>query len=78
MNSAFVLKGTVTHKIANASTEEYYYEGDTAVRRSLYMDNTFYTVSDTTIMANSLADLSKISEVTIGEAAPTPRILMGV
>jgi uncharacterized secreted protein with C-terminal beta-propeller domain len=67
LENGFVLKGTVTHKIANASTEEYYYEGNTAVRRSLYMDNTFYTVSDAKIMANSLTDLSKISEVTITE-----------
>jgi len=75
LENGFVLKGTITHRIANASKEEYYYEGNTAVKRSLYMDSTFYTVSGTKIMANSLTDLSKISEVTIGEAVIIPPIV---
>ncbi|MEM5814482.1 MAG: beta-propeller domain-containing protein [Candidatus Aenigmatarchaeota archaeon] len=75
LENGLVLKGTVTHKTANASAKEYYYEGDTAVRRSLYMDNTLYTVSDAKIVANRLADLGKISEVAIGEAAYQPPIL---
>jgi len=70
LENGITLKGTVTHKTTNASTDEYYYEGNTAVRRSLYMDNTLYTISDAKIMANSLADLSKISEVTITESVP--------
>jgi len=67
--NGFVLKGVVTHKIANASADEYYYERGTTVKRALYMDNTFYTVSNGLIKASSLTDLSKISEVTIGEVS---------
>jgi uncharacterized secreted protein with C-terminal beta-propeller domain len=69
LENGITLKGTVTHKTANASTDEYYYEGNTAVSRSLYMDSTLYTISDAKIMANSLEDLSKISEVDIEDAA---------
>jgi inhibitor of cysteine peptidase len=50
------LKGTITHQ--NGSE---YYSG--YVRRSLFMDDVLYTVSDVKIKANWLSDLSSISEV---------------
>jgi inhibitor of cysteine peptidase len=60
----FVLKGTVTHVNETAKEEdEWYYDWNAEVRRSLYIDNILYTVSNSMIKANDLADLSEISEV---------------
>jgi len=62
LNNGFVLKGTVTH--ANETKEDkYYYEWNAEVRRSLYIDNILYTVSNKMIKANDLVDLSEISKV---------------
>ena len=63
LENGLVLKGTVTHVVTNASEEQQYYDYSSAVRRSLYMDNTLYTVSDSMIKANALADLTDISSV---------------
>ncbi len=68
LENGFGLKGKVTHVVTNASAEERYYDYGTAVRRSLYMDDTFYTVSNSMIMANNMADLSEIASVTFSPA----------
>ncbi|MBL7206816.1 MAG: beta-propeller domain-containing protein [Candidatus Aenigmarchaeota archaeon] len=51
--NGFGLKGKIDH------------EGDwnSAIRRSLYMDNVLYTISNKMIMANSLADLQEINKL---------------
>jgi inhibitor of cysteine peptidase len=58
------LKGRITHVNETAKEEdEWYYDWNAEVRRSLYIDNVLYTVSNSMIKANDLADLSEISEV---------------
>jgi inhibitor of cysteine peptidase len=60
----FTLKGRITHVNETAKEEdEWYYDWNAEVRRSLYMDNVLYTVSNKMIKANDLADLSEISQV---------------
>jgi len=65
LENGFNLKGVVTHQ--EAPTNETYYYGDylSTVVRSLYMDNTLYTISNNLIKANSLSDLSFISQVNL-------------
>lgn len=64
LENGFVLKGTVTHVNETAKEEdEWYYEWNAEVRRSLYIDNILYTLSNKMIKANSLADLAEISKV---------------
>jgi len=67
LDGGFMLKGTVTHVTANASQEEQYYDYSSAVRRALYMDTTLYTVSDSMVKANALADLSDIAAVKLNQ-----------
>lgn len=57
------LRGKIDHKPFN--DEQGYYYGPYAVQRSLYMDNTLYTISRTMIKANNLAssDLDEINDL---------------
>ena len=64
LENGFVLKGTVTHANESAMKEdEWYYDWNSEVRRSLYIDNVLYTVSNSMVKANSLTDLTEISKV---------------
>jgi inhibitor of cysteine peptidase len=64
LDSGFVLKGTITHVNETAKEEEeWYYEWNAEVRRSLYIDDVLYTVSNKMVKANDLVDLSEINKV---------------
>ena len=64
LENGFTLKGTVTHVNETAKEDnEWYYDWNSEVRRSLYIDNVLYTVSNSMIKANSLTDLTEISKV---------------
>jgi inhibitor of cysteine peptidase len=64
LNNGFVLKGTITHVNETAKEEEeWYYEWNAEVRRSLYMDDILYTVSNKMIKMNDLEDLNEINKV---------------
>lgn len=56
------LKGKITHN-DEQNGDEYWYGGGDYVRRSLYMDDVLYTLSNSKIKANKLGDLSEIKEV---------------
>jgi uncharacterized secreted protein with C-terminal beta-propeller domain len=56
------LKGKIAHE-SDEEGDEYWYGGGDYVRRSLYMDDVLYTISNSKIKANDLGDLSDISEV---------------
>lgn len=58
----FELKGTVSH-LDDYEEQMYYWGSPYAVRRSLYMDDVLYTVSEKKIMMNSLEDVSEINSV---------------
>lgn len=55
------LRGTVIHE--TNESDEYWYGSGAYVRRSLYMDDVLYTISDKKVKANALADLDDISMV---------------
>ncbi len=70
LEDGIVLKGTITHAKYDEiwprdsyiySSYRYYH--DYSVKRSLYIDNVLYTISDELVKMNNLEDLSEISEV---------------
>lgn len=68
LENGFELKGRLTHLDADDESlakSGYYYGSDNAIRRALYIDDALYTISDAKILANSLGDLSQISELKI-------------
>ncbi len=71
-SSGFTLKGTVAHGEKGPS---YAWNSLNTVRRSLFMDDTLYTVSQKSIVMTGLGDYSRINEVFLPyreEAYPTP------
>jgi len=72
--NGFTLKGRVSH--ADPETLEkagdYYYGDSDNVKRSLYIGDVLYTVSDAFVKANALADLSEKASVKIGSVEEPP------
>ncbi|MCM2465344.1 beta-propeller domain-containing protein [Methanoculleus oceani] len=71
-SSGFTLKGTVAHAEKGPS---YNWNSADAVRRSLFMDDTLYTVSARSVVMTDLTNGSRISEVLLPyrwETYPTP------
>jgi uncharacterized secreted protein with C-terminal beta-propeller domain len=64
LDNGFVLKGKVTHENETINkTEYYYYDYQSQIRRSLYMDDVLYTLSGNMIKMNDLSDLREINKV---------------
>ena len=55
----FEVRGKITHNEAEESQDWYWYGSPNAVRRSLFMDDVLYTVSEKKIKANDLNDIAK-------------------
>ncbi|HLD77925.1 MAG TPA: beta-propeller domain-containing protein, partial [archaeon] len=67
------LRGRVTHDSASAEKPDYWYwSGGTAIRRSLTIGDTLYTVSSSLVKASALSDLSELSSVPLPAAPETP------
>lgn len=73
VNDGFRLRGRISH----SGDEEfdkmgYYYYSDNAVKRSLYIEDVLYTLSDSKVKMNDLESLEEIKEVSLPkeEAAP--------
>jgi len=65
LNSGFKLQGKVTHYDSNESFQKsgYYFYGDYSIKRSLYIDNVLYTLSDNRLQINHLNNLSTIKKL---------------
>jgi len=62
-------RGRITHRTYETEEDGYYYKQyQSSIKRSLYMDDVLYTVSQTTVKANYLDSLDEIKEVIISEA----------
>jgi uncharacterized secreted protein with C-terminal beta-propeller domain len=59
LDKEFVLKGRITHVEDTSSHFSYLYQ----VKRSLYIDNVLYTISEKKIKMNSLENLEQINEI---------------
>lgn len=74
----FMLQGTVTHMnaseqsaMAAAKEQEYYYPAyEATIQRSLYIDNTLYTVSQREVQAHDLATLQQEARVALPMTPP--------
>jgi uncharacterized secreted protein with C-terminal beta-propeller domain len=57
-------RGKITHVSADEELKRgYYYDSTSIIRRSLFMDDVLYTMSDKMLKTNNLTDLTSISEV---------------
>ncbi len=56
------LRGTITH-IENGLQSNIYYSSPYSVKRTLYIDNVLYTISDKIVKMNSLATLEEIGKI---------------
>ena len=65
LDEGLVLKGGITHLDDDADLMKsgYYFSSSYSVKRSLYIDNVLYTISDKKIKMNSLETLDEINEV---------------
>jgi len=60
------LKGRITHiEDGNNLKEDFYYFGDYEVKRSLYIDNVLYTISNMKLKMNSLDTLVELNTVAL-------------
>ncbi len=72
LENGLQLKGKITH--LNESDDSllksgYSYSSQYSVRRSLYIDNVLYTLSDKLVKMNSLTDLHELNKVELPQAA---------
>ena len=66
LENGFVLKGKVTHE--ERQQDPYYYAS--GIRRSLYMDDVLYTISDKKVKSNDLSDMDEIKEIDLPYTEP--------
>ncbi|MCX6818909.1 MAG: beta-propeller domain-containing protein [Candidatus Aenigmarchaeota archaeon] len=66
LENGFVLKGKVTHSNQTENETDYYYNDyQSQIRRSLYMDDMLYTISQKMIKMNMLTDMAEINNVSL-------------
>ena len=66
LERGFIERGRITHNDSDNTflkSGDYYYSGNTNVRRALYIGNDLYTLSDDKIMVNALSTLAPKGEV---------------
>jgi len=65
LDEGLVLKGRITHLEGDSDLTKsgYYFSSPFSVKRSLYIDNVLYTISEKKIKMNSLEDLEQINEI---------------
>jgi uncharacterized secreted protein with C-terminal beta-propeller domain len=72
-SKGFTEKGSVTH--SDEDTSGYYWGSLNAVKRSLYIGDTLYTISSSEVIATDLADMSRLREIPLpygGYGYPIP------
>jgi len=68
LENGFIEKGRITHVSAEEELKSgYYYDYNSQILRSLFMDNVLYTLSDKMLKANNLTTLESITEVKFTE-----------
>lgn len=67
LEKGFVYQGRITHlnesEQSQMLSQQYYYAYGAQIRRSLYIDNTLYTISERAVRANDLATLEEVKTV---------------
>jgi len=69
VKDGFSLRGKVTHYDSDEVFKKsgFYFRGDSAIKRSLYIHDTLYTLSDTRLQKNDLGSLERQGKVTFPE-----------
>jgi uncharacterized secreted protein with C-terminal beta-propeller domain len=68
VNDGISLQGRVSHVDDNSTFMKsgyYYYDDGSSVKRSLYMDDVLYTISDTKVKMTNLTDISELNSITL-------------
>jgi uncharacterized secreted protein with C-terminal beta-propeller domain len=73
-DEGFILRGKVTHSDEDSSG--YYWGSRDAVKRSLYIGNTLYTLSESELIATDLANMNRLREIPLPAGGYPSRILM--
>jgi hypothetical protein len=69
-------RGRVSHYDEDDEFNRWYWGGNKAVQRSLYMDDVLYTISQSKIKANDLGTIAEINEVDLIEGdVPEPPVV---
>jgi len=69
VDNGIVLRGNISHSENDVySGSGYLYYRDCSVKRSLYIENVLYTISDGLVKMNDLADLSAINSVELPQS----------
>ncbi len=71
--NGFTLRGKVSHGQEDEGSEYYYGGSATAVRRSLFMDDFLYTISQKKIKVNDLDTVNEIKEIELPFKTEVPR-----
>ncbi len=66
LDDGFVFRGEITHQEEEPQEDYYYPRYDHSVKRSLYIDDVLYTMSEGKIKLNDLDDLEEIKELVFG------------
>lgn len=71
--SGISLKGKITHTEGAALEDNYRYDYASRIRRSLYIDDVLYTLSEKMLKMNSLIDIAEINKINLSyEASKYP------
>jgi len=65
LEEGFELKGIITHNEEDQQQNNPYYNQYPQILRSLYIDNSLYTISNNMVKINDLNDLSEIKSITL-------------
>ncbi|MBM3303855.1 MAG: hypothetical protein FJY76_02070 [Candidatus Aenigmarchaeota archaeon] len=79
LQNGFTLKGRVTHYDSDDAFQKsgYYFGGyGDNIRRSLYIGDVLYTVSNNKIKASALADLTELKTLVISNQTEAPYVMM--
>jgi len=69
LEQGLVYRGRITHLDTDAELLKsgYWYQSQSSVKRSLYIDDVLYTISGSKVKMNSLTDLSEINEINLNQ-----------
>lgn len=78
LEDGFELRGRVTHYETEEPFQKagHYFRGDYSVRRSLYIGQVLYTLSDMKLKLNSLADLAELGELVLSDGGGYPKPIL--
>jgi uncharacterized secreted protein with C-terminal beta-propeller domain len=65
VDSGFELKGKISHSDSTSNQSYYWYGNNDSIKRSFYIENVLYTLSNNKLKMNQLNDLSNINELSL-------------